>query len=157
MKTYKNSVMSLIVALVLTFFTWHSFLTSGSSIIFLLMFIAFYFAVKYTIKHETKRKFIIASTISIIFAIIEVICKSINYDFSLDHILDHWLILNLFGYAITGWLLLSNLYNLLIKIRENNNETTSKIKIGKISIDRNSKKIFWISFVLILIAWIPYF
>lgn len=157
MKTYKNSIMSLILALVLTFFTWHSFFASGSSIIFLLMFVAFYFVVKNTIKHETKRKFIIASIISIIFAIIEVICKSINYDFSLDHILDHWLILNLFGYSITGWLLLSNLYNLLTKIRENNNETTSKIKIGKISIDRNSKKIFWISFVLILIAWIPYF
>ncbi len=67
--------------------------------------------------------------------------------------IDKWLILNVLGYAILAWSIISTIYSFLDK----NNLTEKTIKIGKITILENNKVSFIINVILIFIAWLPYF
>lgn len=152
MKKYKNNIIAIILSLILVIFIWHKFLVSGNSVIFILIFMASYYFLKRVVDNENKRKLIVSSIIGITFAIVEVICTSINIDYTLNHF-DKWTIVNLLGYAILAWSIISTLYDILEKQKLEN----EPIKIGKISILSDTKISFLINVILILVAWIPYF
>lgn len=149
-KQYVPNIISVILSLILVVFIWHKFLATGNSIIFILLFVIFYKYLKYVISKQTKRKCIISGIIAFIFSIIEIVCFSINYDYTLNHIMDKWLILNLLGYTILAWSVISILYSFL----EKNN---LKLEIEKSKKFSNLKRNYFMISGLIFLAWIPYF
>lgn len=152
-KKYKNNIISIILSLILTIFIWHKFLVSGNSIILLLIFMASYYFLKTVIVNENKRKCIISSIIGLAFAIIEVVCSSINSNYTLDYVFDKWIILNILGYGILAWSMISTIYTWLEKQQLKNKE----VQVGKISFLGSNKTSFIINSLLIFIAWLPYF
>jgi hypothetical protein len=81
-----------------------------------------------------------------------VICTSINIDYTLNHVLDKWTIINFLGYAILGWVLISNAYNLFDRERPSTNNTNI---IYTLLMD--NKWSFYINAIIIFLAWLPYF
>lgn len=157
MKKYKNNIISIILALLLVIFIWHNFLVTGNNIIFVFIFAACYFLIKNTITKLEKRKCIIATIIAIVFAIVEVICKSINIDYTLNHFINKWLIINLSGYFIIAWTLILWIYDIFENANlENSKQRTFKNQFLN-KIFNNEFIVFAICFVLIVLAWLPYF
>ena len=143
------NIMCLIGALIFTLFIWHKFLASGNSIIFIALLYPSFLTLKKTIENIDGRKARIIGITSTIFSIIEVLCTSINYNYSLDYVLNKWLPINLIGYFIISWIIMS----VFFKIYEKVEEKSVNFEFGKIS----NKNKFLIFLALILIARIPYF
>lgn len=147
-----KNIIAILLSLILVIFIWHKFLVSGNTVIFLLLFVAMFYLLKKTIENEYKEKFIITVIIALLFALIEVICTSINMDYTLDHVLGKWTIVNFLGYAILGWILISNVYNIFDGKKFNINNTN---KVYEVLMD--SKWSFYINAIIIFLAWLPYF
>lgn len=162
MRKYKDNIIAIILSMLLVIFIWHNFLVTGNNVIFIFIFTACYFMLKNTISKINKRKCITAMVIAILFAIIEIICKSINIDYTLNHIIDKWLIINLLGYFIIAWTIILWIYDIFKNNRLENRETMAlykNISDNKIlnKIFNNDTILFVICFVLIVLAWAPYF
>lgn len=153
MKKYKNNIIAIVLAAILSIFIWHQFLVSGNTVIFILITMALYYFIKRTIDNENKRKFIISAIIAFIFAGVEIVCTSINIDYTVDNIINKWLIINFSGYWLLAWSIISNLYTFFDK-QEFSNKT---LKIGKIEILADNKVSYAINMALIFIAYLPYF
>ena len=147
-----KNIIGILLSAILVIFIWHKFLVSGNTVIFLLIFVSMYYVIKKTIEKENKKKFAITAIISLIFALVEVICTSINIDYTLNHVLDKWTIINFLGYAILGWVLISNAYNLFDRERPSTNNTNI---IYTLLMD--NKWSFYINAIIIFLAWLPYF
>lgn len=147
-----KNIIGILLSAILVIFIWHKFLVSGNTVIFLLIFVSMYYVIKKTIEKENKKKFAITAIISLIFALVEVICTSINIDYTLNHVLDKWTIINFLGYAILGWVLISNAYNLFERERPSTNNTNI---IYTLLMD--NKWSFYINAIIIFLAWLPYF
>lgn len=152
-KKYLNNIISAILSLILVFFIWHKFLATGNTFIFVILFVAFYKYINFIVEQQNKRKCIVSCVLAIMFAIIEVICFSINYDYTLNHVIDKWLVLNITGYAILAWSIISFIYGIL----EKNNFKNEFEKIRKNMFFSNIKKNWILYAVLIFLAWLPYF
>lgn len=156
LKKYTKNIISLIIAIILNFFIWHRFTADGNSIIYIGLFVFIYKFFLEILDIKNKRMIIISLIISISFSIIEVIGMSINLDFTLNNILNKWLILNFCGYAIMAYGCILYSYTFLEKIK-NKEEIKKEIKIKNIKLLADNKVSFFVVFVLLLIAWIPYF
>lgn len=148
-----KKIITILASLILVLFIWHNFLVTGNNIIFVFIFIMCLFFIKKTTEIENKRANIIAIVISLVFTIIEIVCKSISKDYTLNNIMDKWLIINVAGYFTMGWLLIKWLYNYLDKVRLVYDEGL----LSSILILKNKFILFGIFFILIVVAWIPYF
>ncbi len=148
-----KKIITILASLILVLFIWHNFLVTGNNIIFVFIFIMCLFFIKKTTEIENKRANIIAIVISLVFTIIEIVCKSISKDYTLNNIMDKWLIINVAGYFTMGWLLIKWLYNYLDKVRLVYDEG----RLSSILILKNKFILFGIFFILIVVAWIPYF
>ena len=143
------NVISLIGALLFTIFIWHKFLASGNTIIFLAIIPSMYIVLKKTMDNISKREAIILGISSTLFSIIEVLCSSIYASYALDSVVNKWLPINLVGYFIVSWIIMKAIFRVYEKI-----EQQDYSKKGK---EIKSINMFFIFFVLILVAWLPYF
>lgn len=151
MKKYKDTMVSLVLAIIMVIFIWHNFLIGGNNIIFVFGFICSFNFIKKTINIKDKRANIITIIVSIIFTLIEIICKSIDTDYTLNNIINKWLIVNFIGYFTICWTAIKWFFSLYERKNQN---TTNECRPKLI---KNEYLFFIICFVLIILAWIPYF
>ena len=149
MKKYNEIIISLILAIIMVFFIWHNLLIGGNNIIFVFTFICSFNFIKKTLTIKNKRANIIAIIISTILSIIEIVCKSIDKDYTLNNIINKWLIINFIGYFMLGWTSIKWIFIILEKINKTN--------MHNFRIVKNDYCFFIICFILIMLAWIPYF
>ena len=154
MKKITIKLISIVLTIIIMLFIWHNFLTSGNTIIYIMIVCACYLFIKKVIEKEYKRKFTISMIIAIIFSIIEIICNSINKDYTLNGLFNRWNILNFIGYIILIWICISFAYDFM----SNCNLNIKKLKkLEERNILTESNFSFGINIILLLIAWIPYF
>lgn len=151
MKKNKDTIISLVLAILMVFFIWHNFFIGGNNIIFVFILIVSFSFIKKAINTKNKRASIIAAIISIIFSAVEIVCKSINQDYTLNNIINKWLIVSFLGYFTIGWTSIKLIYSFL------DNQQDNKINENKKKWINNNYCFFAICFILIFIVWFPYF
>ena len=152
MKKECKLIISIILSLVTILFICHNYSINGNSVVLIMLFPVFIIFFKKTLANIEKRKDSISVILAILFTIIEIIGSSINKDFTLNNIVNKFTILNMVGYIILFWSVISNIYVFIDYL--NRNEYIEKNKFKILS---GNKKWFVICFALIFVAWLPYF
>ncbi len=153
MKDTTKKIISIIGAFILTIFTWHNVNGNGNNVIWILIIPIFYIFINKSLYISNKRREVISLIIGSLFSIIEIVCLNINRDFVWSNIFNEWLMINFLGYTILIRSLVVYIYNFFT----NNKIEEKKIIIGKKEFFSNNIESYILNFLLIFIAWIPYF
>lgn len=156
MSKVKN-VVSCFLALVTTHFMRTSLFDvkiAGNNVIWMVLFIALFYIVNKVLKVKDKRAIIVACIVSVLFALFEMIGHSIDRYLDLREIIGNNLLLRNFirftGYFTIFYSVILMLYiDVFPKIKEFNCEKFKNLFSGK--------KSFFLFWVIIFSAWIPYF
>lgn len=152
-KTVLTQFILIVLSAVFSFFTMYNFRAyTGNSMLFVIIFMCIYFVLKNVQEWQNKRKFIFISIVSAIFSVVNILGLNIATKGTLDNVIDEHIVVNLIGYFTVAYIFI----NFMFKIFESKIEN-KKIVIKNHEILGNNILSFVICFVIMILAWLPYF